>query len=274
MSWEPFQEPTGPQQPGPYIEYSAYTPAFGPQMPPPSYGAQSAWAGAGPGWQAAPLTLWEAIKRLPSQYWRVLTRPGAATFAAEMWQARWDVTWVQVLVLSLVSAVLTMLVWLIEAAIFTTLLAPLSAQSGDTSSSISLGIFLVPAPLIGLYAFATGVGGFFLGQGIVYLLAKAFGGQGTFLAQIYTTLLYQVPITIVTILLGLIPFVGSVGSLAGIYAYVLETFQMMAVHRLSTGKAIAVVLIPVGVGLLLGIILFLIFFSVLFSTLNTLSAPS
>jgi hypothetical protein len=71
--------------------------------------------------------------------------------------------------------------------------------------------------------------------------------------------------------LSLIPFLGSsVGGLASIYQYVLQTFQMMAVHRLTTGKAIAVVLIPVGVGILLALGLVFLYFIFIFSVIGSL----
>lgn len=260
MTWNPFQEPTGWQ--GPYTEYGAYRPATGPQMPPPFYGAQ-------PG-SAAPLSLWEAIKQLPKQYWRVLTKPGAATFEAEMGKARWDIIWVQVLMLALISAVLVSLVWLIEAALLTSILKAAPTASGAPGPNVFPALFLVPVPLIGAIALLSGVGGFFLGQGIIYLLAKAFGGQGSFMVQAYTTLLYQVPITLVGALLSLIPFVGAA---AGIYSYVLEAFQLMAVHRLSTGKAIAVVVIPIAVSFLLIFVFIALFFVFFLNTFSTLPTP-
>ncbi|HEU5369713.1 MAG TPA: hypothetical protein VFU69_14670, partial [Ktedonobacterales bacterium] len=83
MTWDPLQEPQGWQ--GPYTEYGAYGPATGPQMLPPGFSAPY----AGPYVSAPPRSLWEAIKQLPKQYWRILTKPGAATFAEEMGKARW-----------------------------------------------------------------------------------------------------------------------------------------------------------------------------------------
>ena len=89
---------------------------------------------------------------------------------------------------------------------------------------------------------------FFIGTGILYGLAKAFGGQGTFLQQGYTTLLFGVPLGILAALLNLIPIAGSfIGLAIGIYEIVLQIFAIMAVHRLSGGKASAVVLIPIAV---------------------------
>jgi hypothetical protein len=271
VSWEPFQEPTGPYT-GPYVEYSASTPATGPQMPPyAETGAQ--WNMAAPQQPVRQLSLWEAVKQLPAQYWRVLSKPGTATFAWEAWKARWDVIWVQVLGLSLFSAVLTMLFWLIFVALVSTSFASFPSEAGSSNYAPGLGFLLVPVPLIGLGALISGVGSFFLGEGIAYGLAKAFGGQGDFKTQAYTSLLYHVPINIVALLLSLVPFVGSIGSLIGIYAYVLEVFQQMAIHRLSVGRALAVVLIPVGVGLLLAVGVIILYFYLIFSLLNAVSVP-
>jgi hypothetical protein len=226
-----------------------------------------ALAGAG----TAPLSLWEAIKQLPKQYWRVLSKPGAATFAEEMGKARWDVVWAQVLGIAAISAVLASLAWIIIAGLFNVWLNSLLTRPGEPNPGADIGFFLLPAPVIGIVVFASSLGGFFLGQGFTYLLAKAFGGQGSFMAQAYTTLLFQVPIGIITSLLSLIPFVGSIGGFAGIYAYVLQVFALMPVHRLSGGKATAVVLIPVAFWTLLVFILVALYFVFIFSIINGLS---
>ncbi len=267
MTWDPLQEPPGWQ--GPYTEYSAYGPATGPQMPPPTSSAPY----AGPYVSAPPRSLWEAIKQLPKQYWRILTKPGAATFAEEMGKARWDIIWTQILGLSLLSALLASLIWLIFIAFFTSILNAQPVPPGEPAPSSFTGFLFLPIPLLAAAVFLFGLGGFFLGQSITYALAKAFGGQGSFMVQAYTALLYQVPIGIGVALLSLIPFVGSIASVASIYIYVLETFQLMAVHRLSTGKAVAVVLIPVAVVILLVIGLVVLYFVFIFSILNGLSSP-
>ena len=82
-------------------------------------------------------------------------------------------------------------------------------------------------------------------MGIVYLLARAFGGQGTFLEQCNTSLYIQAPLGIFSKLLALIPIVGRVlNSVLSLYGIVLQVFVIMAVHRLSRGKAITTILIP------------------------------
>lgn len=78
--------------------------------------------------------------------------------------------------------------------------------------------------------------------------------------QSYTTTLYQVPLNIalqlITIPLTFIPTAGSLittlpnlGVL--VYSIVLNIFSIMAVHRLSGGKATATVLLPLVVFLVL-----------------------
>lgn len=270
MTWNSFQEPAGGQ--GPYIEYGAYGPATSPQMPPPFYGTPG--AGPRPGINAPPLPLWEAIKQLPKQYWRVLTKPGPATFVEEMGKARWDIIWVQLFGLALISAILASLAWLILVALLTSFFNSLATGPDANATQVFSSFLLLPVPLFGLAIFVSTLGAFFFGQGITYLLAKAFGGQGDFTVQAYTALLYQVPITLVSVTLSLIPFVGSsIGSFAGIYGYVLQAFALMPVHRLSGGKAAAVVVIPIAVGFLLSFILVAIFFIFIFSTISALPRP-
>jgi hypothetical protein len=100
------------------------------------------------------------------------------------------------------------------------------------------------------------IGIFFARVGIRYLIAKAFRGQGTFLAQGYTNLLFAVPLGILSALVSWVPLLGGIVVL-GVAAYtiVLRIFSIMAVHRLSGGKATAVVLIPLVVGILLILVL-------------------
>ena len=88
----------------------------------------------------------------------------------------------------------------------------------------------------------------FIWQGILYLLAKVFGGKGTYAQQFY---LAALPISIVMILNGAvswIPIAGTLlGFLIGIYGLYVQYVVIKELHGLSTGKALAVVLIPVFV---------------------------
>jgi hypothetical protein len=76
------------------------------------------------------------------------------------------------------------------------------------------------------------------------------------LAQGYTDLLLGVPLGILSALFSRIPLLGGLVAFGiSIYTIVLHIFSIMAVHRLSGGKATAVVLLPVAVGILLILIL-------------------
>ena len=56
-----------------------------------------------------PLPLLEAIRHLPRRYRFVLTKPGLEPFLAELGLAEWKIVWFQLLVYSIVAALLTYL---------------------------------------------------------------------------------------------------------------------------------------------------------------------
>lgn len=258
------QGPYGPPPQGPY-EQPQQGPYGQPQppyvQPQPPYGAPYQQPGYDyPPPQVAPLPLGEAIRQLPNQYIRVLTKPSAATFAAEQGKAAWNIVWIQLLIYAIAAAVLGYLAILISPNQFST--AGSSTLNPGMVQAISLsagfGLILI-VPIF-----------FFIGVGIYYLVAKAFGGQGTFLAQSYTTLLYGVPIGILSSVLRLIPILGSLAAVAlGIYGIVLQVFAIMAVHRLSGGKATAVVLIPVAIAFVLVCVLVIIIIAAVASQIPT-----
>ncbi|HXL35811.1 MAG TPA: YIP1 family protein, partial [Ktedonobacteraceae bacterium] len=181
-------------------------------------------------------------QELPNQYIRVLTKPSAQSFAEEMGKADWGMVWIQLLIWALIGTILG----LIRAAIG---LAGLSFVSNNTFNPAAITALTVSGST---FSFISVPVFFFILVGIQYLLAKAFQGQGNFLTQSYTTLLFEVPINIVSYLLAFIPILGGIAGFAlSIYGIVLNVFAIMAVHRLSGGKAVGVVLIPIAVLILL-----------------------
>ena len=248
----PYGTPQGPYGPPPQGPYNQPQGPYGQPQNPYGYPPQAPY-GVPPYQQpgygyvpppVAPLPLGEAIRQLPQQYIKILTKPSAATFAEEMGKAAWNIVWVQLLALAVITAVLGYLASLIGSGIMPTTTSSTVPMNTAMLQGIRLGGSfgqIIGVPLV-----------FFIGVGILYLIAKAFGGQGTFLAQGYTYLLFEVPLGIVTALLALIPILGSFVALAvGIYALVLQIFSIMAVHRLSGGKATLVVFIPVIVAVVL-----------------------
>jgi hypothetical protein len=189
-----------------------------------------------------PLPLEEAVRQLPQQYLRVLTHPGAAVFAQEQGKAAWNIVWVQIALTS-VAAILVGMVGF-DAHLFGSL-ATISVfdqilqQIKDFSLLYTLRYVLL-TPIL-----------FFVGMGLYQLFAKMWGGKGKFLVYCYCTLLFAVPISILTSLFSAVTVLGGVPAAIGsvvvgglsIYGILERIFATMAVHRLSGGKATWVVLI-------------------------------
>ena len=251
-SYYPPPQYPGPQQ-GQYgyganPEYDLNTPAgYGynnPNVPPPS----------------TPLPLGEAIRQLPGQYIRVLTKPGAATFAAEQGKAAWNIIWVQIIAVT----VLTVLFGF--AFVSLTLAATLHTQGLPVGTANTLRGSLGFLPFS--YILLTPIG-LFISLGIYHLIAKAFGGTGKFVAYVYSYMLFYVPLIVVTLLLALIPIVGGlIAGIVSIYTIVLQIFMTMAVHRMRGGRATLAVLILPIIAIVLAIILGIVLVAVIVSALQ------
>ncbi len=262
MSQDPYtdqsSQPPNPYQRGapqnPYqygIPQDPYETSQDPYITPPLYGygqQQQSYDYSPPQAQAqaTPLPLEQAIKELPSQYLKVLTNPSAETFAQEMGKASWNIVWAQLIGYAIICAILSYITSLIFPNPFDTI--------GTGPFNPIIGQLIQWAFTLGLTPLIIGI--FFASVGIRYLIAKAFRGQGTFLAQGYTNLLFAVPLSILSALVSWVPRLGSLVVLGvAVYTIVLRIFSIMAVHRLSGGKATVVVLIPVVVGILIMLVL-------------------
>jgi hypothetical protein len=189
---------------------------------------------------APPLSV--AIPQLPQQYFNALVKPSIETYTSDKGNASWSLVWTQLLAWAILDAALGLLVNYIS--------PPSTATTVQKIFSLASSIGLVVVvPVL-----------FFLLMGIVYLLARSFGGQGTFLEQCNTSLYVQAPLGILSKLLALIPVVGRVlNSVLSLYGIVLQVAVIMAVHHLSRGKAIATIAIPLlALGLLAIVAIFLV----------------
>jgi hypothetical protein len=262
--------PYGAPQPGPYgapPPYGTGVPPGGPYGTPPPYGYNVPPGGpygalppSGSGVPpTSPLPLGEAIRQLPNQYISVLTKPGATTFAMEQGKAAWDIIWVQLLILGVISALVGLVLFNITLP-STFAASNVPSQTREAIRAFSSGLalsFIVLTPL-----------GFFIVAGIYHLIAKAFGGQGNFMTYCYSYLLFAAPLGILSSLLALIPIAGSYLTFpVSIYQIVLQIFMTMAVHRLSGGKATFAVLTPIIVAFVLGCVLAVIFIALVVSTI-------
>lgn len=199
---------------------------------------------------ATHLSTGQAIQGLPGQYFKILTKPSVTGFAEEKGKASWDIVWIQLISLAIIDAILQCVGFLISppnsSGIAGNSISPAMLQSITIITVVLLQLVFTPVS-------------FLAAGGILYIIAKAFGGRGTFLEQIYTTLLFGVPLVILSYLLLLIPVTSSwLPYFPHLYSLVLFVISLMAVHQLSRGKAIAVVLIPISILLvvvLVGIII-------------------
>src|SRR6266487_5257596 len=187
----PYQGQGQPGSGGPE-PYSGYgTPQQGPYgAPPPQYGTPSYQQG-GYGYappQQAPRPIGQAIQELPNQYIKVVTKPSAQTFAEEMGKADWAMVWIQLLALAILGTIFG----LIRGAI------GLASNPFANTGGFNYNVFTALTVSGSTFSFIAVPVGFFIIVGIQYLRAKVFQGQGNFVTQGYSTLLYQVPINVVS----------------------------------------------------------------------------
>jgi hypothetical protein len=189
------------------------------------------------------------LRALPGQWRRVLTHPSVASFQAEQPRASWAMLWTMLIGYAILAALLGVIGAALTNSVQT--FPGLSSQQailvkGITTDASGLGV-LISIPV-----------GFFLGQGILFGLAKLFGGSGTFLDQGYLSLLYIVPLDLASTVLRFLPLLGGLIALAiAIYEIFLQIYVIQAAHRLSGGKATAVVLLPVAIAIVLIVLVIL-----------------
>ncbi len=264
------QPPSGPNPYNPQPQsapnpYEQAAPQPGYITPPPTgYGAPAYQQGAAFGYAPqAPRPWGQALQELPGQYWKILSRPSALSFIEEQGKANWGMVWTQILIIGLIGTIIGLLSLALHAA----------AAASFGGSSVGVAYTLVSSIFIGagsVYAIITTIIGFFVVVGIQYLLAKAFGGNGTFVQQGYDYLLFNTPIAVISVVLGLIPILGGIiGFALWIYGLVLNVFSIMASHRLSGGKATWVVLIPILAIILLGLLCAVAFAALFVSMFHT-----
>jgi hypothetical protein len=183
-----------------------------------------------------PLPPGEAVRQLPRRYRFILTKPGIEAFLPELGLAGWKIVGFQLALYALVAALLAFL---------RSLLYPVQLSGtglNGSAAALHLSSFFGPLLLIPLL--------FFFAMGVLYWLARVFGGHGIFVQQAYTTLLFLTPCGIFVSVLSLIPFAGSflsafLGTILFCYCVALQCFATVVVHQMSGGKATSTVVITV-----------------------------
>jgi hypothetical protein len=93
---------------------------------------------------------------------------------------------------------------------------------------------------------------FYLNNGILYVGALVFGGKGKFTGQAYLNSLFLVPLGLIASLAGFVSLIPEIGAyilsvvLLGITIFniIFTVRSMKVVHGLTTGRAVAAVLLP------------------------------
>jgi hypothetical protein len=95
--------------------------------------------------------------------------------------------------------------------------------------------------------------GFFLGAGLLWLMAKMFGGQNSdFLTHSYLLSLSYTPLRIISTVLSIVPFLGGLVALVlSLYQLYSAGLAMQASQRMAPGRAQLAAFLPTIVGFLL-----------------------
>lgn len=188
-------------------------------------------------------SLGQTLSLLPKQYLNALIKPTVGTYREGLHGASWASVWIQLLFWAIFDGLLGFLVTIITPANATTVtssaqLSPVLQMALSLSTTLGL-IVLVPAF-------------FFIFMGMMFGIARAFGGTGTFLGQCHVSMLYLVPVGLGSKLLSFVPVVGKVLTyVLSLYGIGLQVVAVMAAHNLSKGKATAVVAVSLAVLLVL-----------------------
>jgi hypothetical protein len=189
-----------------------------------------------------------------SQQWvqtwiNVLTRPGETAFQEEL--RRPYATLSTGLVWVVVAAVIAALLGWVNAIVFpgqAGVFDDLLPQAGFPPEMASMMQNMLAGGMTGGFALFSIVLTplfFLIGVGIVHLIARMLGGTGDFGQYGFLAAAYSAPLTVIGAVIGLIPLLGGcIAPLLSIYGIVLNIFAVRVSHNLSMGRAIAAVLLP------------------------------
>ncbi len=230
---------------------------------------------------SSPLPLGAAIRGLLAQYGQAIAHPSPRLFAREMGKAKWNTVWVQIIGYSIIVALFSLL----SAIGFDVNAAAKSVVAGaDTSGLTPAAVGVLEHIIVIVYNLSiygqiliTPIA-LFIGTGILFLLAKIFGGTGKFLPQLYCSLLFLIPLGIIgsflSLLLSYLPAGGSAfGFLITVaklvYECILLGYMLVPVHRISGGRATGAILLLFGVIFLLACILAFVFAAIFAAIVGT-----
>jgi hypothetical protein len=113
-------------------------------------------------------------------------------------------------------------------------------QGGENFSTIVAVILVVLVPVGAVFSIL----GLMLEAAIYDLLSKSFGGSGNFSRTVYLLGAYTAPLSIITGILSIIPFINCLTLPLAFYSFWLSVLSVQAAQRLNGGRATIVILIP------------------------------
>ena len=183
----------------------------------------------------------------------VLTGPGEEVFERE--QASPNATLTTALIWTVLAAVVVAVLGFIQSLLFASSAQGMMGMISQIDLPPENSAMIQKMMSSGIFAGASGAASFLgiifspiaflIGVGIIHLIANVLGGKGDFGRYAYLSAAIGAPISIVNAFLGFIPVVGGcVAFLLTIYSLVLNYFAIKVAYSLTSGRAIAVILIP------------------------------
>ncbi len=169
-------------------------------------------------------------------------------FRREAPRASGSNTVISVLIMGVISAVISVIVSAVGGGV-AAMMAPAEMRGAAVAAAGGAAIQnLVCCAMLGPFVSLVL---FYLSNGVLYVLARIFGGQGDFGQQAYLQSLYGAPIGVVTTVLSILSvipvgeFIWGLASLVvGAYSFVLTVRMLKVVHNMTTGRAVAALLVP------------------------------
>ncbi len=105
--------------------------------------------------------------------------------------------------------------------------------------------------------------GLIISVGIMFLIAKLLGGEGSFTAQAYLTSMFASPLVLVSVVCSAIPLGFLISGALSLYQLYLEVLVLKAVHKFSTKRAVVAVLVPVIIAVILVFLMMATIFAII-----------
>jgi hypothetical protein len=210
-----------------------------------------------------------SLQGLFQSWMNAITKPNVATYEAEIPKASWMGTLIGVALVAVVSFLINLIAAGAAAAQINQALSQLHAQgvySMDWLVNFGGGGGIVGAFLGLIFTFCT----FFLGAGILWLMARIFGGTGSdFMTHSYLLSISYTPLRIIAGVIGIIPFLGAIVSFAAtLYQLYSAGLAMQASQRMQPGRAQLAAFLPLIIGIVLICLCFILLIFGLAAAIN------